>query len=193
MKTTGISVFPLLELLNTSRLARVILFPMQLPEEVVRQLLMHFSRLTGKRLASVKDLAQLPAETILRLAQTLPDNFLPALVGMLKGADRGVFLKLLGEHEEELRSLSEEFFARYARLVLESEEDRNFNPLFLYLPREALDDFVLVESRQAFFLRQEIATINEWMAELFELGPFQAGAQQEAWDALWNHLLGGRS
>jgi len=65
--------------------------------------------------------------------------------------------------------------------------------LFLYLPREALDDFVLVESRQAFFLRQEIATINEWMAELFELGPFQADAQQEAWDALWNHLLGGRS
>jgi hypothetical protein len=162
---------------------------MQLPEEVVRQLLMHFSRLTGTRLSSLKDLAELPSHTLLELARILPDNFLPALVGMLKGAGPGVFQKLLGEHEEEHRELSEEFFERYSRIVLEPEDMGTCNPLFLYLPKETLNDLVLVESRQSFFLRQEIATINEWMWELFGLGPFSPDEQENAWNVLWNHLL----
>ena len=162
---------------------------MQLPEEVVRQLLMHFSRLTGTRLSSLQDLADLPSSTLLELARILPDNFLPALVGMLKGAGPGVFQKLLGEHEEEYRELSEEFFSRYSRIVLEPEDLEACNPLFLYLPKETLNDLVLVESRRSFFLRQEIAVINEWMWELFGLGPFAADAQEEAWEVLWNHLL----
>ena len=162
---------------------------MQLPDEVVRQLLLHFSRLTGRRLLSPQDLAELPSRELLELARHLPDNFLPALVGMLKGVSKQVFLKLLGEHEEENRELSQEFFLRYSRIVLEPEETARYNPLFLYLPAETLDDLILVESRQAFFLRQEIDTINEWMWELFGLGPFAAGAQEEAWMVLWNHLL----
>jgi len=166
---------------------------MQLPEEVVRQLLMHFSRLTGTRLSSLQDLAELPSHTLLELARVLPDNFLPALVGMLKGAGPGVFQKLLGEHEEEYRELSEEFFVRYSRIVLEPEDLEACNPLFLYLPKETLNDLVLVESRQSFFLRQEIAVINEWMWELFGLGPFAADAQEEAWEVLWNHLLRSRT
>ncbi|MEN9352790.1 MAG: hypothetical protein RL318_115 [Fibrobacterota bacterium] len=166
---------------------------MQLPEEVVRQLLLHFSRLTGRKLASAQDLAALPSRVLLELAHSLPDNFLPALVGMLKGVAPGIFQKLLGEHEEENRDLSQEFFHRYSQIVLEPEETSHYNALFLYLPKETLDDLVLVESRQSFFLRQEIETINEWMWELFGLGPFAAGAQEEAWEVLWSHLLRSRA
>lgn len=162
---------------------------MQLPEEVVRQLLLHFSRLTGRQLLSPSDLARLPSRTLLELARQLPDTFLPALVSLLKGAAPGIFQKLLGDHEEENRDLSQEFFQRYSQIVLEPEETAHYNALFLYLPKETLDDLVLVESRQSFFLRQEIEAINEWMWELFGLGPFAAGAQEEAWEVLWNHLL----
>ena len=166
---------------------------MQLPDEVVRQLLLHFSRLTGRKLSCPRDLTELPSRTLLELARKLPDNFLPALVSLLKGAGEGVFLKLLGEHEEENRELSQEFFRRYCAIVLEPEETSRYNALFLYLPRETLDDLVLVESRRSFFLRQEIEAINEWMWELFGLGPFAAAAQEEAWDILWDHLLRSRN
>jgi hypothetical protein len=154
---------------------------MQLPDEVVRQLLLHFSRLTGRKLSCPRDLTELPSRTLLELARKLPDNFLPALVSLLKGAGEGVFLKLLGEHEEENRELSQEFFRRYCAIVLEPEETSRYNALFL------------VESRRSFFLRQEIEAINEWMWELFGLGPFAAAAQEEAWDILWDHLLRSRN
>jgi len=161
---------------------------MLLPDELAGPVLAHFGRLLGRPIASRNDLASLPAGELLRLADRLPDGFLPALVGMLKGAGPGVFEKLLGEHDEVHRDASERFFRRYMDMVLEPSESEDFNPLDAWLPPEACHDLAFLTSRQGFFLRQEIETINAWMGANFGLGPFDPGAQEEAWGALWTRI-----
>jgi len=161
---------------------------MLLPDELAGPVLAHFGRLLGRHIADRDELASLPASELLRLADRLPDGFLPALVGMLKGAGSGVFEKLLGEHDEVHREASERFFRRYMDMVLEPSDGADFNPLEAWLPVEACHDLAFLASRQGFFLRQEIQVINEWMAANFAMGPFEPGAQEEAWGALWTRI-----
>lgn len=161
---------------------------MLLPDDLAGPVLAHFGRLLGRPLADREALAALPAGEILRLADLLPDGFLPALVGMLKGGGAGVFEKLLGDHDEVHREASEKFFRRYMDMVLEPPELGDFNPLEAWLPVEACQDLAFLASRQTFFLRQEIVHINAWMEANFGLGPFAPGAQEDAWNALWTRI-----
>jgi hypothetical protein len=161
---------------------------MLLPDDLAGPVLAHFARLLGRPIADRHHLAALPAAELLRLADRLPDGFLPALVGMLKGSGPGVFEKLLGEHDEIHREASERFFRRYMAMVLEPDDLGDFNPLDAWLPPEACQDLAFLASRQAFFLRQEIQVVNAWMASHFGLGPFAPGAQEEAWNALWTRI-----
>lgn len=161
---------------------------MLLPDDLAGPVLAHFGRLLGRPIADREALAALPAAEVLRLADLLPDGFLPALVGMLKGGGAGVFEKLLGEHDEVHREASERFFRRYMEMVLEPEDQGDWNPLEVWLPPEACQDLAFLASRQAFFLRQEIVHVNAWLQANFGLGPFEPGAQEDAWNALWNRI-----
>ncbi|HNY32049.1 MAG TPA: hypothetical protein PKO15_14285 [Fibrobacteria bacterium] len=159
-----------------------------MPDELAPQALTYFSQILGRELEDVSDLAALSSRDLLRLADLLPEPILPALVSLLKGAGAGVFDKLLGDHEEENRELSDRFFTRYRELVLETPLDGDFNPLEAWLPPEACQDLAFLSSRQTFFLRQEMDHINEWMARNFGLGPFPPATQLEAWNELWSFL-----
>lgn len=161
---------------------------MDLPEELVERILAHFSQLLGRPVSTRRQLVELPASDLLRLSDRLPDAFLPALVGILRGEGSSAFQRLLGDHEEENRDLSERFFSRYMALVLEPPGDPEQNPLEVWLPAEACQDLAFLSSRQAFFLRQEIRHINEWLARHFGMEPFRAGEQTEAWNALWERI-----
>lgn len=171
------------------KIALVLLWAtMLLPDDLAGPVLVYFGRLLGRPLIDRESLVALPASEILRLADLLPDGFLPALVGMLKGGGEGVFEKLLGDHDETHRESSERFFRRYMEMVLEPSGQEDFNPLEVWLPVEICQDFALLASRQAFFLRQEIVHINAWIGANFGLGPFSPGAQEEAWNALWTKI-----
>jgi hypothetical protein len=161
---------------------------MRMPDELAARTLAYFGRVLGRRLTVAADLVDLPASDLLLLADRIPDGFLPALVGLLKGLGPGAFERLLGEHEEENRELSERFFQRYRAVVLEPAYVEESNPLEIWLPGPACHDLAFLASRQAFFLRQEIRHINEWLFRNFQLGPFPATAQLDAWNALWTHL-----
>lgn len=161
---------------------------MRLPDELVPRALAYFGHLLGRSLETERDLATLPAEDLLRLVDLVPDDVLPALMGLLKGAGPRIFEKLLGDHEEENRGLSEKFFQRYRSLVLDGAAGADFNPLEEWLPPEACHDLAFLASRQAFFLRQDIEHINQWLARHFGLGPHLPSHQLEAWNDLWSHL-----
>jgi hypothetical protein len=160
---------------------------MRMPDELVSKALAYFGRVAGRDLSAPADLARLSCGELLQLADRIPDELLPALVGLLKGADPCVFERLLGEHEEENRELSDRFFERYRAVVLDPGEEDS-NPLETWLPPEACQDLAFLASRQAFFLRQEIRHVNDWLGRNFGIGPFPAAAQLEAWSALWMRL-----
>lgn len=160
---------------------------MRMPDELAARTLAYFGRVLGRQLRVPTDLADLPAGDLLLLADRIPDGFLPALVGLLKGLGPGIFARLLGEHEEENRELSERFFRRYRAVVLEPPTEES-NPLEIWLPADACRDLAFLASRQAFFLRQEIHHVNEWLSRNFQLGPFPVAGQLDAWNALWTHL-----
>ena len=161
---------------------------MRMPDELAARTLAYFGRVLGRHLRVPADLVDLPAKDLLLLADRIPDGFLPALVGLLKGLGQGAFERLLGEHEEENRELSERFFQRYRAVVLEPAHVEEANPLEIWLPAEACHDLAFLASRQAFFLRQEIRHVNEWLSRNFQLGPFPAAGQLDAWNALWTRL-----
>ena len=158
-----------------------------MPDELASKALAYFGRVLGRDLSVPADLAALPSGELLLLADRIPDEFLPALVGLLKGLGPGCFERFLGEHEEENRELSDRFFLRYGAIALEPQ-DADSNPLDVWLPPETCHDLAFLATRQAFFLRQEIRHINDWLGRNFGLGPFPAAAQPEAWIALWARL-----
>lgn len=159
-----------------------------MPDDLAAKTLAYFGRVLGRRIEAPSDLAELSSRDLLTLADRVPDGFLPALVGLVKGLGPRCFEQLLGDHEEENRELSNRFFERYRAVVLEPEGFVDYNPLEVWLPPEACHDFGFLASRQAFFLRQEIRHINEWLQRHFGLPPFPAGGQDEAWNALWSRI-----
>lgn len=161
---------------------------MRMPDELAKRALTYFGRILGKEIPSRDALASLPSGELLLLADRLPDGFLPALVGLLKGVGPHGFEKLLGDHEEVNRELSDRFFERYRMTVLEPVQTHEDNPLEIWLPCEVCHDLAYLTTRQAFFLRQEIRHINAWLERHFKIGPFPPAGQEDAWNALWTHL-----
>lgn len=165
-----------------------------LSEEHQNMMLAYLSGLRrGPRLRSLEDLAALSPRELLQLARRVDEAALGLFIQVLKCTGRGetLFAKLMGDHEEDNRPLVDEFFARYYRSVLALPPiPRQFNPLELYLPPNSLDDLAFVQSRQAFFLRQTCAVINEYLDLLFGgKHAFPAGEQEKAWTYFWDKVM----
>jgi hypothetical protein len=165
-----------------------------IPEEYARVMLRYLSTLwKGPEFQTAGDLYRLSSSDLLRLAQKVDDSALGFLVQLLKGTPEGenLFHKLMGDHEEENRALVDEFFNRYMTVVLSSAEPGPaFNPLEYYLPPATFDDLAFVQSRQHFFLRQNIDTINDYLQTCIpDAKVFVAGEQEAAWNYFWQKLL----
>lgn len=165
-----------------------------LNEEHERMMLAYLSSLVkGLRLADKDALCALETRQLLQLAERVDDAALGLFVQMLKSTGQGarLFERLMGEHEEENRPLVDAFFSRYLNVVLSGvEEGRDFNPLEMYLPLNALDDLAFVQTRQAFFLRQTSETINAYLDEIFGgEHDFAPGDQEKAWNYFWGKVL----
>jgi hypothetical protein len=171
--------------------------PTVLSEEHQNMMLAYLSGLRrGARLRSLDDLAALTARDLLLLARKVDEAALGLFIQLLKSSGDGgaLFAKLMGDHEEDNRPLVDEFFNRYYASVLAlSDGAPPYNPLEVYLPAHALDDLAFVQSRQAFFLRQTCAVINEYLDKLFPRGgeshAFPAGGQDQAWTYFWNKVI----
>jgi len=137
------------------------------------------------------DLALLSSRQLLELIDATPPELLPILVRFLKESRGGVrlFEKLMGDHEEDNRELVDRFFNRYYELVSEPGAAEE-NPLLAYMDPAMFHDLALIQSREAFFKRQSIAHINEFLAVHMNLPPsFEAGEQEQAWEYFFHELL----
>jgi len=151
----------------------------------------------GARLRSLDDLAALSARELLLLARRVDEAALGLFIQLLKTCGHGdsLFEKLMGDHEEDNRALVDEFFNRYLEAVLATPAGAApFNPLEIYLPAHALADLAFVQSRQAFFLRQTCAVINEYLDTVFPQPggrphAFPAGEQEKAWAYFWDKVI----
>ena len=171
-----------------------------LSEEYEKMMLIYLSGLVdGPGFRKPEDLSRLSSRELLELSKKVDDTALGLFVQLLKGSEgkadgqggEKLFEKLMGDHEEDNRELVDAFFSRYLKVVLSSvQEGDQFNPLEVYLPGSTFDDLAFVQSRQAFFLRQTIETINEYLDSIFRRKhDFPAGAQQAAWDYFWERVV----
>lgn len=165
-----------------------------LSEDYEKMMLIYLSGLVdGPGFRKSEDLNRLSSGELLRLSQLVDDSALGLFVQLLKSSESGerLFEKLMGDHEEENRQMVDAFFQRYLKVVLSSvQEGGNFNPLEVYMPTHTFDDLAFVQSRQAFFLRQTVETINEYLDSVFRRKHnFAAGEQQAAWEYFWGKVM----
>jgi len=165
-----------------------------LSEDYEKMMLIYLSGLVdGPGFRKTEDLNRLSSHELLQLSRKVDDSALGLFVQLLKGGQAGerLFEKLMGDHEEENRELVDAFFSRYLKVVLSSvQEGEHFNPLEVYLPSHTFDDLAFVQSRQAFFLRQTIDTINEYLNGVFKRKhSFGPGEQQLAWEYFWEKVM----
>jgi hypothetical protein len=166
-----------------------------LSEEYEKMMLIYLSGLVeGPGFRRTEDLNRLSSRELLLLSRKVDDSALGLFVQLLKGGQSGenLFEKLMGDHEEENRQLVDSFFSRYLKVVLSGvQEGEHFNPLEVYLPSQSFDDLAFVQSRQAFFLRQTIETINEYLDAVFrKKHAFHPEEQQQAWAYFWEKIVG---
>ncbi len=167
---------------------------LMLSEDYEKMMLIYLSGLAeGHGFHKPEDLNQLNSHELLLLSEKVDDSALGLFVQLLKSSQAGerLFEKLMGDHEEENRQLVDAFFSRYLRVVLSSvQEGEHFNPLEVYIPSHTFDDLVFIQSRQAFFLRQTIETINEYLDNTFRRRhTFVVGEQQVAWEYFWGKVM----
>ena len=166
-----------------------------LSEDYEKMMLIYLSgRVEGPGFLKSEDLNRLTSRELLQLSQKVDDSALGLFVQLLKGGQTGerLFEKLMGDHEEENRQLVDAFFQRYLKVVLSNVQEggENFNPLDVYMPTHTFDDLAFVQSRQAFFLRQTIETINEYLDNTFKRKhTFGVGDQQLAWEYFWEKVM----
>ncbi len=165
-----------------------------LSDEYEKMMLIYLSSLVeGQGFRTVEDLHRLSSFELLKLGEKVDDPALGLFVQLLKRSQSGLslFEKLMGDHEEENRVLVDAFFSRYMNVVLSNENEKeHYNPLEVYLPRHTLSDLAYVQSRQPFFLRQSIETINEYLEEVLDCNTeFQAGEQETAWHFFWEKVM----
>jgi hypothetical protein len=165
-------------------------------DDDLRVIMNYVSTVSGKAFHSIDDLLAEGAEGFLDLTEKIPDDVLPIFISMFKSSLRGraFFHTLTGDLDEQTahrRKRVKAFLKRYMGLIL-AQEDANtyFNPLLAYLPPECFDDLAFIQSRQSFFLRQTVDTINEFLRTACRCpATFGPGQQEEAWKWFWNYLL----
>jgi hypothetical protein len=164
-----------------------------LSDDDLKVILSYLSAVAGKTVRSADDLLAMGTEPFLDLTEKIPDEALPIVVSLFKSTLHGreLFIKLTGDPDEPPGKKAAAFFKRYSNLVLAQEDTTaNFNPLLLYLPPESFDDLAFIQSRQSFFLRQTVDTINEFLKTACRCTDiFGPGQQEEAWIWYWNYLL----
>ena len=165
-----------------------------LSEEYEKMMLIYLSGLSdGPGFHKSEDLNRLNSQELLQLSQKVDDSALGLFVQLLKSSESGerLFEKLMGDHEEENRQLVDAFFQRYLKVVLSAvQEGENFNPLEVYMPATSFEDLAFIQSRQSFFLRQTIDTINEYLNQVFRSKHhFVSGEQQLAWEYFWEKVM----
>ncbi len=165
-----------------------------LSDDYEKMMLIYLSGLAeGPGFLKSEDLTRLSSKELLALAQKVDDSALGLFVQLLKSLRSGerMFEKLMGDHEEENRGAVDAFFARYLKLVLTQDaEEANLNPLEMYMPQQTFEDLAFIQSRQAFFLRQTIETINDYLDIVFGgAHHYCPGEQQTAWDYFWGKLM----
>jgi hypothetical protein len=167
---------------------------LMLSEDYEKMMLVYLSGLMeGPGFHKPEDLNRLSSRDLLLLAVQVDDSALGLFVQLLKSSQAGerLFEKLMGDHEEENRQLVDAFFSRYFNVVLSGvQEGEHFNPLEAYIPAHTFDDLAFIQSRQAFFLRQTIETINEYLNSVFpHRHNFSVGEQQLAWEYFWGKIM----
>jgi hypothetical protein len=165
-----------------------------LSDDDLRVILNYLSTVHGRRaLRSIDDLLAVGTGGFLDLTEKIPDDVLPFFVSLFKSSLRGkeFFHRLTGDLDESTGKKARAFLKRYMDLILSQEDtNTNFNPLVVYLPPETFDDLAFIQSRQSFFLRQTIDTINEFLWTACQCpATFDPGQQEEAWKWFWNYLL----
>ncbi|MDQ3001171.1 MAG: hypothetical protein M3Y08_07915 [Fibrobacterota bacterium] len=165
-----------------------------LSEDYEKMMLIYLSGLVdGPGFRKSEDLNRLTSHELLQLSQKVDNSALGLFVQLLKSSQSGdrLFEKLMGDHEEENRELVDAFFLRYLKVVLSSvQEGETFNPLEVYMPIHTFDDLAFIQSRQVFFLRQTIDTINEYLDQAFRRKHnFAPGEQQLAWEYFWEKVM----
>ncbi len=165
-----------------------------LDQETKDLLLNYLSMVNRNRtFRTAEDLNQLSSNDLLSILCEVNDDALPFFVNLIKEADsKGeLFQKLMGDHDEENSSLSEEFFTRYMGMVMQDESAlTDFNALVYYLPEETFGDLAFIQSRQEFFVSQSIDNINEFLVAHFNLEKvFEYGEQDRAWEYFWSQIL----
>jgi hypothetical protein len=154
----------------------------------------YLSAVTGSTVRSVDDLLAISTEGFLDLMEKIDDVALPAVVSLFKSSLRGreFFHKLTGDLDECTGKRAKAFLKRYMDLIL-LQEDANGsfdNPLLVYLPLDCFDDLAFIQSRQSFFLRQTVDTINGFLTTACRCpDTFGPGRQEDAWKWFWNYLL----
>ena len=165
-----------------------------LSEDYQKMMLVYLSGLTdGPGFHRAEDLNRLSSRELLLLSQKVDDSALGLLVQLLRSSESGerLFEKLMDDHEEENRRLVDDFFTRYLKVVLSGvQEGEHFNALEVYIPSHTFDDLAFIQSRQAFFMRQTIETINEYLDNAFRRKhSFAVGDQQLAWEYFWGKVM----
>ena len=161
-------------------------------ERLDQLLLKHFSAVVKEPLSSLEDLGNLPSKTLLELGCTIEEVLVGPYVQMLKRSEKGevLFQKLMGEHEEQLRELVDQFFDRYMKIVTEPDEVE-YNPLIAFLPPDNFQDLGFLQSRHDYFLTQSMEIIQEFLEFHFhEVPKFELMDQEKAWQWFWNQVLG---
>jgi hypothetical protein len=164
-----------------------------LSDDDLKVILDYLSTITGRAFNSVDDLLTLGTNGFLDLAAKIDDAILPIFISMFKSTLRGreLFYLLTEGLDESMDKRATAFFNRYMDLVLVQEDaGGHYNPLVVYLAPECFDDLAFIQSRQSFFLRQTINTINEFLNTACGCDlTFAPGRQEEAWKWFWDHLL----
>lgn len=157
-------------------------------------ILNYLSMVAGTPFRSVDELVALNTEAFLDLTEKIDDAALPIFVSLFKSSLRGreFFHKLTGFLDETTGKRARAFLKRYMDLILlqDNAGGRQGNPLLAYLPPECFDDLAFIQSRQSFFLRQTVDTINEFLITACRCPvTFGPGRQEEAWKWFWNYVL----
>jgi hypothetical protein len=164
-----------------------------LSAEDLNIILDYVSKVSGRSFRSMDDFVRLDTGALLELFEKIDDAILPVFISMFKSTRHGreLFHKITENLDESSAQRTKAFLKRYMDLIIRQEDsNKDFNPLLIYLVRECFDDLVFMQSRQAFFLRQTIDTINEFLhTSCGCTDVFSPGSQEEAWQWFWNYLL----
>jgi hypothetical protein len=164
-----------------------------LSDDDLKVILSYLSAIAGRTVRSVDDVLSMGTDQFLDLTEKIPDEALPVIISVFKSSLRGreLFHTLTGNLDEATGRKAQAFLKRYMDLVLAQEDTNgNFNPLLVYLSPGCFEDLAFVQSRQSFFLRQTVDTINEFLKIACRCTDiFGPGQQEEAWTWFWNYLL----